>query len=367
MKQILINGLQYAKRGAGISRYTFKLAGHMYDDVDAVVQENVSNDFSKKNNIKICRKNVNSSKGRIITEQLSLLSLYKQYDLVHFPDYATPILYRGKKVATIHDMAMFTMKDKYTKSQVITKRFFMDRTIKTADKLICISEFTAKELKKYYPNIDDKKIEVIYNGFDYTQVNLTEKEKQSTLQKFNINSKYLLYVGTIAPHKNIDRLIEAFKNLKEKGYKHQLVIAGKKGWMYNEVFEKVKELNLEDFVVFTDYISDKELEVLYQEADVFTFPSLYEGFGFPPIEAMARKVPVVSSGEGALLEVVGNAALICNPYDVNDISNKIEEVINNEELRLDLIFKGIDRYKYFSWEKTCKQTYEVYKSVLRGE
>ena len=337
MKQILINGLQYAKRGAGISRYTFKLADSMYDDVDVVVQENVANDFSKKSNIKICRKNVNSSKSRIITEQLNLLNLYKKYDLVHFPDYATPILYKGKKIATIHDMAMFTMKDKYTKGQVITKQFFMDRTIKTADKLICISEFTAQELKKYYPNIDYKKIEVIYNGFEYNDINLTEDQKQRTLQKFNIHSKYLLYVGTIAPHKNIDRLIEAFKQLKEKGYEHQLVIAGKKGWMYDEVFEKVKTLNLEDFVVFTDYISDEELEVLYQEADVFTFPSLYEGFGFPPIEAMARKVPVVSSGEGALLEVVDNAALICNPYNVNDIANKIEEVINNEELRLDLI------------------------------
>ncbi len=367
MKHILINGLQYAKRGAGISRYTFKLANYMHEDVDIVVQKDLADDFSKDNNIKICTKQVNSSKSRIITEQLSLLNLYKSYDMVHFPDYATPILYKGKKIATIHDMAMFTMKDKYTKGQVLTKRFFMDRTIKTSDKLICISEFTAKELKKYYPNVDDKKIEVIYNGFDYEEVDLTEEQKQVTLQKFNINSKYLLYVGTIAPHKNIDRLIEAFKIIKEKGYEHQLVIAGKKGWMYDEVFEKVTELGLKDFVIFTDYISDEELEVLYQEADVFTFPSLYEGFGFPPIEAMARKVPVISSGEGALLEVVGNAALICNPYDVNDISNKIEQVIKNDELRLDLISKGINRYKYFSWEKTCKQTYEVYQSVLRGE
>ena len=366
MNSIIINGLQYAKNGAGISRYTHKLSEYMNQNVDILVQNNVKYSF-KKNNIKILNKNINGSKDRILEEQLKCLNIFKKYRLVHFPDYATPILYRGKKIATIHDMAMYTMRDKYTKSQVFIKRFFMKNTIRNADKLICISNFTAKELKKYYPDVDENKIEVVYNGFEYKPMHISEQESKEVLNKFDIDKKYLLYVGTISPHKNIDRLIEAFAILRKRGYDYKLVISGKKGWMYEEILNKSRELNIENHVIFTDYVTDIELEVLYTHADVFTFPSLYEGFGFPPIEAMARKVPVVSSKEGALGEVVGDAALICDAYNVDDMASKIVNVITNDELRRDLIEKGINRSSYFSWEKTANQTYEIYQKVLRGE
>lgn len=363
---IIINGLQYAKNGAGISRYTHKLAQYMDRSVDILIHKNVESSF-RQDNIKVLDREINGSKDRILEEQLKCIKIFKKYELVHFPDYATPILYRGKKVATIHDMAMHTMEDKYTKSQVFIKKFFMKNTINKADKLICISNFTAKELKKYYPYVDDKKIEVVYNGFEYTYVDISKSDQNDILDKFNIDGKYLLYVGTISPHKNLERLIEAFSILRKKGYNHKLVIAGKKGWMYNEILNKSKELGIESYVIFTDYVTDEELEILYRCADVFTFPSLYEGFGFPPIEAMARKIPVVSSSEGALDEVVGDAALICNAYDINDIASKIEDVITNENLKNDLIEKGIKRSSYFSWEKTARQTYEIYQKVLRGE
>ncbi|GAA0091491.1 glycosyltransferase family 1 protein [Paraclostridium bifermentans] len=364
--KIILNALQYSENGAGISRYTHKLAEYMNKTIDILIQKGVQGSFNQ-DNIKILDKNITGSKDRILEEQLKSLKLFKEYDLVHFPDYATPILYTGKKVATIHDMAMHTMGDKYTKGQVFIKKFFMGNTIKKADKLICISNFTARELKKYYPYVDEKKIEVIYNGFEYTHVDITNSDKENVLNKFNIDEKYLLYVGTISPHKNLERLIEAFSILRKKGYNHKLVIAGKKGWMYNEILNKSKELGIENYVIFTDYVTDEELEILYRCADVFTFPSLYEGFGFPPIEAMARKIPVVSSSEGALGEVVGDAALICNAYDIEDIACKIEDVITNENLKNNLIEKGIKRSSYFSWEKTARQTYEIYQKVLRGE
>ncbi|CEK35534.1 group 1 glycosyl transferase,Capsular glucan synthase,lipopolysaccharide 1,2-N-acetylglucosaminetransferase,Glycogen synthase,glycogen synthase, Corynebacterium family,Glycosyl transferases group 1 [[Clostridium] sordellii] len=364
--KIIINALQYDKNGAGISKYAHKLAEYMNKNVDILVQNDVKLNFNE-NNIKVVDKTINGSKDRILEEQLNNLKLFRKYDLVHFPDYATPILYKGKKVATIHDMAMHTMEDKYTKSQVFVKKFFMKNTIKNADKLICISNFTAKELKKYYPYVDENKIEVVYNGFEYKTIHISEKESREVLNKFNIDKKYLLYVGTISPHKNIDRLIEAFYKVRTEGYDYKLVIAGKKGWMYEDILNKSKKLGIERYVIFTDYVTDEELEVLYTNANVFTFPSLYEGFGFPPIEAMARKVPVVSSKEGALGEVVDDAALICDAYDIDDIASKIINVITDKKLRSELIEKGIKRSSYFSWEKTANQTYEIYKKVLRGE
>lgn len=364
--KIIINALQYGKNGAGISKYTHKLAEYMNKNVDILVQNDVKSNFNK-NNIKVVDKTINGSKDRILEEQLNNLKLFRKYDLVHFPDYATPILYKGKKVATIHDMAMHTMEDKYTKSQVLVKKFFMKNTIRNSEKLICISKFTAEELKKYYPNVDESKIEIVYNGFEYKPMNLKKEWIKNVLKKFNIDKKYLLYVGTISPHKNIDRLIEAFYKVREEGYDYKLVIAGKKGWMYEDILNKSKKLGIEKDVVFTDYVTDEELEVLYTNANVFTFPSLYEGFGFPPIEAMARKVPVVSSKEGALGEVVGDAALICNAYDIEDIASKIIDVITDDKLRNKLIEKGINRSSYFSWQKTADQTYEIYEKVLRGE
>ena len=159
-------------------------------------------------------------------------------------------------------------------------------------------------------------------------------------------------------------IIKAFNKIKKQGYNYQLVIYGKKGWLYDEIFDKIKELKLEDDVIFTDYVTDEELEVLYKNAKLFVFPSLYEGFGFPPIEAMARKVPVLTSREGALPEIVGDAALFCNAYDVYDIASSIIRVIEDDDLIEDLINKGLDRCKFFSWDKTAKQIHHIYKSLL---
>ena len=370
MSRILVNALQFSQNGAGISRYSNKISKSLiynYKNMDVLCRLSVAEEFEKKDQVIPLNIKNDKSYTRIIEEQIKAINLYKQYDLVHFLDYATPILYSGKKIATIHDMAMHTMKDKYTKKQIATKKMLLENTIKHADKLICISEFTANELLYYYPNIEQSKIEVVYHGFEYSYEEIDDKNKKEILGKFNLEKEYLLFVGTLSPHKNIERIIEALEKIIAKGYDYQLVICGKKGWLYESIFEKVKMLKLEDHVIFTDYVSDEELEVLYRSAKLFVFPSLYEGFGFPPIEAMARNVPVLTSSEGALPEIVGDAALICNAYDVNDIALKIEDIIINEKLRNDLIEKGRKRSAYFSWEKAANQTYEIYQKVLREE
>ena len=369
MSKILINALQFSSNGAGISRYSHKLSENLVksnNNIDILCRDTVANEFTRPEKLIEVSIDEDKSSERIIKEQLTSLKFYKDYELVHFLDYATPVLYKGKKLATIHDMAMHTMKDKFTKRQIITKKLLLENTIKHADKLICISKFTANELLHYYPNIDNSKIEVVYNGFEYKEINLNSKIITSTLDKFKIKKDYLLFVGTLSPHKNVKRIVEAFNELKKQGYDYNLVICGKKGWLYDDIFSQVKYLNLENEVIFTGYVTDEELEVLYRNTKLFVFPSLYEGFGFPPIEAMARKVPVLTSKEGALPEIVGDAAVFCDAYDVNDIASKIVEIIENEKLKKSLIQSGLERIKYFSWENTCMSINKIYDEVLRN-
>lgn len=365
MSKILINALQFAPDGAGISKYSHKVAEIIMknnSNVDILCREEMAKYFEDEKRVITVK--INKSFDRILTEQIKLLRIYKKYDIVHFLDYAIPVLYKGKKIATIHDMAMHTMQDKYTKNQVLTKTILMKNTIKNADKLICISNFTKNELLKYYPNVDQNKIEVIYNGFEYKTINLSEEIVQNTLNKFKINKKYLLFVGTISPHKNIERIIEAFKQVQKHGYDYQLVICGKKGWLYEEILKKAKELNVEDYVVFTDYVSDTELEILYQNTELFVFPSLYEGFGFPPIEAMARKIPVLASTEAAIPEIVNDAAIFCKANKVEDISKKMLQALSNEFLIKEKIAIGLKNVKRFSWINLYKKIEILYEDLL---
>lgn len=367
MSKILVNALQFSPDGAGISKYSHKLSELMIKNnpnVDILCRKDMVDKF--KNKERLIPVDVKKSWDRIITEQIKLLKLYNKYDIVHFLDYATPVLYKGKKIATIHDMAMHTMKDKYTKCQVLTKKTLLKNTIGNADKLICISEFTKKELLKYYPNVEESKIDIVYNGFEYNEIDLTQQIIDNTLDKFNITKDYLLFVGTLSPHKNIERIVESFDKVRKRGYDYQLVICGKKGWLYDNIFNKVKELKLENEVIFTDYVTDEELEVLYKNTKLFVFPSLYEGFGFPPLEAMARKVPVITSMEGAIPEIVGDAAIFCDAYDSNNIANNIIKILNNTDLKNNLINRGLEQVTYLSWKNSFQKINDIYSKILES-
>lgn len=366
MSKILLNGLHYESHGAGISKYTYMLLKTFIEenyDVDILLRDEFKHELSSDNLI-FANQIIKVSRDRIIYEQLKSQKLYKNYELVHFPDYATPVLYRGKKVATIHDMAMHTMRDKYTVMQNITKNTLLRNTLHSAEKLICVSEFSKKELLKFYPKVEDK-IKVIYEGINIPQIHIDPHEEYKLLEKFNVlKNKYILYVGTIAPHKNIKRLIQAFNHIKNKIPEYKLVIAGKKGWMYNEVFEEVETLNLQNEIIFTDFVSDIDLEVLYKNAALFVSVSLYEGFGFPPLEAMGRNVPVLISDIEIFRETCIDCAMYCNPNEIEDIGAKIIQVLNDKELQKDLIEKASERVKFFDWKKAVKETYDLYLDIL---
>lgn len=361
MKEILFNGLLYSKFGAGISNYAKNLVENMIENnnIDFMLSEDVEDKYKGYNNIKFVN-NINNSKDRIIYEQIKALNYYKKYKIIHFPDYATPVLSGKKKVATIHDLAFFSVENCYTSSQVAVKKFLLNRTLKDADKLICISKFTYNELKRYYPDIDDSKIEIIHNGFNKPRVNFSKVD----LLKFNLNTEYILFVGTISPSKNLVRLVEAFNEIKniKKGIK--LVIAGKNGWKFNEVYEKVSQLNMSNDIIFTGYVTNDELETLYRSAMFVVYPSLYEGFGLPPLEALSRNKPVLVSNIPVLEEILGDSVFYCNPNIKEDIAKNMQILITNDEYRnskRNLANKTVNKY---SWEACAAKTYNVYEKLM---
>lgn len=367
MNKILLNGLHYESHGAGISKYSHMLLKTFIDknyDVDILIRDEFKDNLFSQNVI-YANQNINGSKNRIIYEQLKAQKLYKNYDLIHFPDYATPVLYKGKKIATIHDIAMYTMRDKYTKIQIITKDTLLKNTVKNSDRLICDSEFSKNELIRYYPEAEEKAI-VVYCGIEIPKLEIESEFEMDTLEKYNIQkNNYILYVGTIAPQKNIANLIKAYVLSRHNGLECKLVIAGKKGWMYDEIFKYVSETKMEENIIFTDYINDLELEILYKNAKIFSTISLYEGFGFPPLEAIGRDVPVLLSDIEIFKEICGDSALYCNPHDVQNISDNMLKLISDEMLQSTLKLKGKQRLKMFNWNKTAKYIYDIYLDVLK--
>lgn len=361
MDKILLNGLLYSKFGAGISNYTKNLIDNMIEknDIDFMLSEEVKEKYSNQNNVKFIN-NINSSKSRIFYEQIRALKYYKGYGVIHFPDYATPIFSSSKKVATIHDMAFFTVGDCYTKGQVETKKFLLDRTIKSADKLICISNFTYTELKKYYPNLNQEKVEIIHNGFNKP----LKKYEEASLAKFKLECEYILFVGTISPSKNLINLIEAFREVKNFRKDIKLAIVGKNGWKFENIYKTVEKLNLINDVIFTGYVTNDELETLYKKSMFVVYPSIYEGFGLPPLEALSRNKPVLASNIPVLKEILGESAFYCDPYNKENIAEQILNLIKNREYRMSKCELGLKTVDLYSWEKCANKTYNVYKSLM---
>ena len=255
---------------------------------------------------------------------------------------------------------MITMRQYRTFAQNIVKNLLLQNTRLRSKALICDSNFTRDELLKYFPDLENKS-KVVHLGVSKPEAEVFDSiiEKLSLLPE-----EYLLYVGTLAPHKNIVKLIRSFAILVRQGYYGKLVIAGGKGWMYEEIFEVVKILNIAEKVVFTGFISQIDLEGLYKYAFALINCSLYEGFGLPPLEGMIRNIPAIVSNIPVFKEVCGDAAIYFNPYDEKDIAEKIASVLNDEQLRKEMIFKGLEKVKEYSWEKCARETLKVYEEVL---
>jgi len=211
-------------------------------------------------------------------------------------------------------------------------------------------------------DIDPKKIIVTYEGADTIENPLLENS-ETVLKKYGIMKPYILYVGNAYPHKNLDRLILAFKRVAKKHPGLSLVLAGKEDYFYKRLKKTVADNEVSN-VVFPDHIEEDHLPTVYREAKLYVFPSLYEGFGLPPLEAMARNIPVASSNASCLPEILGPAAYFFDPRGISETSEAIEKVLTDNDLRRRLIEAGQQQVKKYNWQKMAKETLEIYESCM---
>jgi glycosyltransferase involved in cell wall biosynthesis len=304
-------------------------------------------------------------------------------DLVHFPTNRVPLLLRRPYVVTVHDMsALLFSTDSGTWINI--RRFRFRRGLLRAAKVITVSAATGRDVRNIL-SIPADRIQIVYNApapefFDHERpamlLNATgpqaaAQERQRILERYQIQQPFLLYAGNIRPQKNIPRLVEAFAVARtelenDPRYKNlRLIIIGDEISKYPAVRLAVMQSRVEHSVRFLGFVPFDTLRVFYELASAFVFPSLYEGFGLPPLEAMASGTPVVTSEIGALPEAVGDAAMLVNPENVFDIARGIREVLLNEELRASLIERGRRHAASFSWERTAKEVIGIYRQVCK--
>lgn len=383
--RIAIDARMYGE--SGIGRYIRNLTGelkkrdteieyfilHLKDDYDRLVYVSAKGRKESSAYHNNFRKVLANFKWYGLNEQYQIPKLLNKLkpDLVHFPHFNAPIFYQGKFIVTIHDLIHqhYQMRRASTLDPITYKikqigyKTVFKNAISKAQKILVPSNYVKKLLINDW-GMDSEKIVVTPEAVDdkiFAAAKITGKEKiERVMKKFNIKKPYIFYVGNAHPHKNVEGLIKVFRELREKYPNLQLVLSG-----YDHYFwKRVKKENQHEGIIYTGYVDDEELVALYKGAGMFVMPSYEEGFGIPVLEAFACGCPVVSSNAGALPEVGGNAAVYFNPHDMGDMVNKVDKVLNNKNLKNDLIKKGQKRVKLFSWEKLARQTLEVYNQCV---
>lgn len=299
-------------------------------------------------------------KGPFLWSQIFLpMALYldSAFDVFFAPAHYIPRYCPRPVVVTIHDLSYFYYPDEFLKKDLYKLTNWTEKAVDRASKIIAVSKNTKKDILKYY-HPDESKIEVIYNGY--------ERKATKTTQPMMIKKPFILYNGTIQPRKNIITLVDAFSKFQINYPDFNLILAGKKGWLYEETLEHIKKLGLSDKVSAPGYIPDEELNYLYKNAFCFVMPSLYEGFGIPVLEAMSHQCPVVSSFASSLPEIGGEACLYFDPKSSENLYDKLVELKENPSLRKSLVQKGKERIKMFSWKNCTRATLDLLASIKNG-
>ena len=287
---------------------------------------------------------------------------------VYHTQYITPFFVsKNIKIIThVHDVSFLAYPEFIKKSDLFFLKLLIPKSLKRADKVIAVSEFTKKEIIKYY-GIDSEKIEVVYNAAseEFLQSDYSGEELFAIRRKYNLPEKYILYIGTMQPRKNIPMLIGAFAEIKKSIPEIRLVLAGNiNAHNFDGRIEKeIKRLNLSNEVIFPGFVEEKDKSALFQLAEVFVFPSLYEGFGIPILEAMSMKLPVLSSNIPVHIEIAEEASLYFDPLRLDDFSEKLYNSLTDQNLREKSIYLGYQRAMLFSWEKSAEKVLNIYKSI----
>ncbi len=284
-------------------------------------------------------------------------------ELLHSPDFIPPLKAGVKSVITIHDLVFMMYPHFLTKASA---RYYgqIDQAVRRADGIIAVSQATKRDVMSLL-GVPEQKVTVIHEAASaaFRPMN-KEKAKQQIQGNLGVTGDFLLFVSTIEPRKNLPTLLRAFRQLLDSyDSSVKLVVAGSRGWLFDEVFDLTERLDLTENVLFVGRVSNQELVALYNAAEALVLPSLYEGFGLTPLEAMACGTPVVVSNVSSLPEVVGDAGLTFDPTDAEELTVALSRVLHDSELRTKLQTKGLKRAATFSWEKAARQTLELYHQL----
>jgi len=377
MIKLVINATSLLSPLTGIGRYTYHLCKYFEksNEVDVsffygkgwskLVRENPVQNIGK---IKAVIKKViplSYNLSRII-QGIRFQRMLKvcQPDIYHDPNY---LLYdfSGKKIITVHDVSFIRYPEAHPRERILVMEQFFPKALEQADAIITDSVFSANELMACF-SVDASKVFPIYLGVEEVFHQRSAVETSNVLSRYKLNyQKYVLVVGTLEPRKNLGQVIKAFQRLPDNlKADYPLVIIGMKGWGTDEIEQEMAPLVKSGQLKLLGYIPDDDLPSLYAAAKVFVYPSLYEGFGLPPLEAMASGVPVITSNQASLPEVVGDAGIQVSPDDVDELKRQLILVLESK-LKCDAMIElGLKQAKKFTWEKCALETLEIYKNVL---
>jgi len=372
--RIALNAHLLSAQRFGIWTYVFNLLKGL-SDLDntndySVFSNSVKIEFLK-DRFKVIKSPLNTSDPniRVLWEHLIMPFMLNngKIDIFHNPDHILPLLpIKAKKIITVHDLSFYKFPETFPFMKRTYKRGLTPRSIKLADKIIAVSNSTKNDMIDLF-DVDEEKIRVVHVGVSQEFVKIDDPSALSCFRKGRgLPQRFVLFLGTIEKRKNLERLIDAFSMAVRKGgIPHKLVIAGKKGWLYKDLFKKIDDEGLRDKIVFISDMKQSELPLLYNLAELFIYPSIYEGFGLPVLESMACGTAVITSNVSSLPEVAGKAALLIDPYNIEEISSAMIKVLSDAALRGSMIEKGLVQAAQFSWKNCAKHTLEVYEGMLK--
>ena len=287
-------------------------------------------------------------------------------DVLHV-QYTAPPFCPAPVVVTIHDLAFEHLPETFTRRGSFQLKLTVRRTARRAARIATVSEYSRQDLLRTY-DLPPEKVVVTYNGIEahFTPRPSSPNEAAAVSARFGIARDYILAVGSLQPRKNLVRLIRAYAKLRGErpDFPHQLVVVGRKLWLADSVFDEVKRQRWSEDVILTGYVADEDLPALYRQASAFVYPSLFEGFGLPPLEAMACGTPVVTSDTSSLPEVTGDAALLIDPQRDDQIAGALLQIVNDPSLRSRLRAAGLEQAKRFTWREAAEKTLQLYRDSL---
>ena len=286
-------------------------------------------------------------------------------DVFFSPSHYLPPITLMPKVSTIHDLGYLDFSEQFKKYDFWQLKYWTAISISVSKYIIAVSESTKRDIVRHYA-IASKKIKVVHHGYDKTRFNfkISLADVRRVKNNYKLPENYILFLSTLKPSKNIDGLVDAFAKITDKFPEFKLVIAGKKGWLFESVFRKVKELKLEDKVLFTDFVPEEDKPALLKGAKTLVSPSFWEGFGIHVLEAMACGTPVIVSNIASFPEVVGKAGIYVDPKNTIDVARGIETVLKMQQKEYnELVKKGYRQAVRFSWEKTARETVKIFEEA----